>query len=70
MHIIQCSICRRAAAWMIDTEVFCEGHKEGIIRSLRHRSLSYPRAYRVRRGIPYGWPLLEEMQDETEEERW
>ena len=33
MHIIQCSICRRAAAWMIDTEVFCEGHKEGIIEA-------------------------------------
>ena len=33
MHIIQCSICRRAAAWMIDTEVFCEGHKEGVIEA-------------------------------------
>jgi hypothetical protein len=33
MHIIQCSICRRAAAWMIDAEVFCEGHKEGIIEA-------------------------------------
>jgi hypothetical protein len=33
MHIIHCSICRRAAAWMIDAEVFCEGHKEGIIEA-------------------------------------
>jgi hypothetical protein len=33
MNIIQCSICRRAAAWMIDTEVFCEGHKERIIEA-------------------------------------
>jgi hypothetical protein len=33
MNIIQCSICHRAAAWMIDTEVFCEGHKEGIIEA-------------------------------------
>ena len=33
MHIIQCSMCCRAAAWMIDTEVFCEGHKEGIIEA-------------------------------------
>ena len=33
MHIIQCSICRRAAAWMIDADVFCEGHKEGIIEA-------------------------------------
>jgi hypothetical protein len=31
MNIIQCSICRRAAAWKIDSEVFCEGHKEAII---------------------------------------
>ena len=33
MHIIQCSICHRAAAWVIDDEVFCEGHKEGIIEA-------------------------------------
>ena len=33
MHIIQCSICHRAAAWVIDTEAFCEGHKEGIIEA-------------------------------------
>ena len=33
MHIIQCSICRRAAAWVIDDEVFCEGHKEGVIEA-------------------------------------
>jgi hypothetical protein len=33
MNFIQCSICHRAAAWMIDTEVFCEGHKEGIIEA-------------------------------------
>jgi hypothetical protein len=24
-------MCRRSAAWLIDTEVFCEGHKELII---------------------------------------
>ena len=27
----ECSMCRRPAAWLIDTEVFCEGHKELII---------------------------------------
>jgi hypothetical protein len=26
-------MCRRRAAWLIDTEVFCEGHKELIIRA-------------------------------------
>jgi hypothetical protein len=31
MEFIQCSMCRRAAAWLIDKEVFCEGHKETII---------------------------------------
>jgi hypothetical protein len=31
MKFIQCSMCRRAAAWVIDKEVFCEGHKERII---------------------------------------
>jgi hypothetical protein len=33
MNVVQCSICRRAAAWMIDDKVFCEGHKEVIIEA-------------------------------------
>jgi hypothetical protein len=33
MNIIQCSICHRAAAWVIDHEAFCEGHKEGVIEA-------------------------------------
>ena len=33
MKFIQCSMCRRAAAWVIDEEVFCEGHKEMIIET-------------------------------------
>jgi hypothetical protein len=33
MKFIQCSMCRRAAAWVIDKEVFCEGHKELIIET-------------------------------------
>jgi hypothetical protein len=32
MNIIQCSFCRRPAAWMIDGDPFCEGHKEAVIR--------------------------------------
>jgi hypothetical protein len=26
-------MCRRPAAWLIDNEVFCEGHKERIIEA-------------------------------------
>jgi len=26
-------MCRRAAAWLIDDEIFCEGHKEKIIET-------------------------------------
>jgi hypothetical protein len=26
-------MCRRPAAWLIDTEIFCEGHKERIIET-------------------------------------
>jgi hypothetical protein len=26
-------MCRRPAAWLIDAEVFCEGHKELIIEA-------------------------------------
>ena len=33
MRFIQCSMCRRGAAWLIDHEVFCEGHKEEIIET-------------------------------------
>ena len=31
MEIQECSLCHRPAAWLIDTELFCEGHKEKII---------------------------------------
>jgi hypothetical protein len=31
MRVAECSMCRRPSAWLIDTEVFCEGHKELII---------------------------------------
>jgi hypothetical protein len=33
MGVTECSMCRRSAAWLIDTEVFCEGHKELIIEA-------------------------------------
>ena len=32
MRIIECSMCRRRAAWLIDRELFCEGHKEVIVQ--------------------------------------
>ena len=32
MRVIECSMCRRRAAWLIDREVFCEGHKEVIVQ--------------------------------------
>ena len=32
INVIQCSLCRRPGAWMIDNEVFCERHKEEIIK--------------------------------------
>ena len=33
MRVTECSMCRRPAAWLMDTEVFCEGHKELIIKA-------------------------------------
>jgi len=33
MGVRECSMCRRPAAWLIDTEVFCENHKELIIEA-------------------------------------
>lgn len=35
MRVADCSMCRRPAAWLIDTEGFCEGHKELIIEAAR-----------------------------------
>jgi len=33
MRVTECSICRSAAAWLIGTEVLCEGHIELIIKA-------------------------------------
>lgn len=33
MRRLECSMCRRPAEWLIDREVFCEGHKEVIIEA-------------------------------------
>jgi len=33
MEAQECSLCHRPAAWLIDTELFCEGHKEKIIEA-------------------------------------
>ena len=33
MGVTECSMCRRPAAWLIDTEVFCECHKELIVQA-------------------------------------
>jgi len=33
METEECSLCHRPAAWLIDTELFCEGHKEKIIEA-------------------------------------
>jgi len=32
MRVIECSMCRRRAAWLIDREVFCEGHKGVVVQ--------------------------------------
>ena len=32
MRVIECSMCRRRAAWLIESELFCEGHKEVIVQ--------------------------------------
>ena len=58
MKFIQCSMCRRAAAWLIDHEVFCEGHKEIIIETFGvdrfpiRRLTEADRAFRVGGRFP------------------
>ena len=32
MRVIECSMCRRRAAWLIESELFCEVHKEVIVQ--------------------------------------
>ena len=34
METQECSLCHRPATWLIDTELFREGHKEKIIEAL------------------------------------
>jgi hypothetical protein len=34
MEIQKCSLCHRSATWVIDKELFCEGHKEKIIEAV------------------------------------
>ena len=34
MQTEECSLCHRQAAWLIGTELFCEGHKEKIIEDV------------------------------------
>ena len=31
METQECSLCHRQAAWLMGTELFCDGHKERII---------------------------------------
>ncbi len=54
MRAMECLMCRRPAAWLIDTEVFCEGHKELIIEAAgvdRFRIRRLTEAGRVRPAI-------------------
>lgn len=34
MEVHECSLCHRPATWVIDNELFCEGHKEKIIEAV------------------------------------
>jgi len=61
MRVTECSMCRRPAAWLIDTEVFCEGHKELIIeaagvdrfsiRRLTEAGFAFQRGGRISRTV-------------------
>ncbi len=52
MRVIECSMCRRRAAWLIEKELFCERHKEvvaheaGIDRFSIRRLTNAERAFR------------------------
>lgn len=53
MKVIECSMCRRPAAWLIDNEIFCEGHKEKVIEEFgvdRFRICRLTEAERAFRG--------------------
>jgi hypothetical protein len=52
MRGMECSMCRRPAAWLIDAEVFCEGHKELVIAAAGVESLQDSAAGAFRRVVP------------------
>jgi hypothetical protein len=62
MTVTECSMCRRPAAWLIDTGVFCEGHKELIIEAAGVDRFSIRRLTeedllsRVAAGFHERWP--------------
>ena len=50
-------MCRRPAAWLIDTEVFCEGHKELIIEAAGVDRFSIRRLLDAERAFQSGGRL-------------
>jgi hypothetical protein len=61
MRSTECSMCRQPATWLIDTEVFGEGHQELIIKAagvnrfricrLTEEDLTFQSADRISRTV-------------------
>jgi hypothetical protein len=66
MRAMQCSMCRRPAAWLIDTEAFCEGHKELIIDASGVNRFRIARVTEVERAFWSGSSLMKAK----EKPRW
>jgi hypothetical protein len=47
IHVIEGSMCRRRAAWLIDRELFCEGHKEIVVQTIPPGTVRRPSVQNV-----------------------
>ena len=71
MRVIQCSMCHRRAAWLIEREFFCEGQKERIVQTAGVGRFSIRRLTETdcafRGGGRFSWPAKRKKEaDESD----
>jgi hypothetical protein len=72
MRVIECSMCRRRAAWLIERELFCEVHKEGIVQEAGVDRFLIRRLTRGGTSVPRRGALLaaDNQEERSRQKRW
>jgi len=66
MKAMECSMCRRPAAWLIDAEVFPEGHKERIIEAAGVDRFKIRRLTEAKRNLQCGGRISQSVAAKKE----